>query len=261
MSFDQQLNTAAGREGFIAVWEDDSLRDGPGNLDIFARGFFPGGCASEIEEFRVNMVFGGDQRHPDVAMDDAGNFVVVWEDDTDGNGYYEIYMRGFHADGTDRFASAVVNSVTTGPQLRPAIYGAPNGDFVILWEDDSNKDGKFVVMGRAFSANGSSRVADFRVSATSGDNTQPDICVNADGSWTASWTYDAAADGATDVEYRNYKADGTASAVTRANIIQDGPQLQPAIGCTPAGDRVIVWQDDSDEDSYYDIFGRGIIKQ
>ncbi len=50
-----------------------------------------------------------------------GKFVVVWEDDKDGNGYYQIYARGFNANGSQRFADMTVNSVASGQQRRPAI--------------------------------------------------------------------------------------------------------------------------------------------
>jgi len=38
----------------------------------------------------VNSVSKGQQRDPIVAMDTDGNFVVVWEDDKDKNGWYQI---------------------------------------------------------------------------------------------------------------------------------------------------------------------------
>ena len=36
-----------------------------------------------------------------VLQDAGANIVVVWEDDTDGNGFYQIKARGFLADGSD----------------------------------------------------------------------------------------------------------------------------------------------------------------
>ena len=43
-------------------------------------------------------------------MDSNGNFVVVWHDDNDNNGYYDILARGFNAIGNQRFADLTVNT-------------------------------------------------------------------------------------------------------------------------------------------------------
>lgn len=354
--------------GFIAVWEDDSSSDdGMGNHDIFAKGFFAGGCASEVAEFTVNAETSFDQRHPDIAMDAAGNFVIVWEDDKDGNGYYEIFMRGFysdgterfarkkvntvsgnqqfnpkvamapdgrfvvawedysngaatpqvfmrgfnsdgtprfadrnvmdtveglrlkpdlfldananivvvweddtgadgyyqifakgfHADGSDRFGRKVVNSKSAGQQRNPAVHGNSSGSFVVVWEDDQDKDGKYNVMGRAFHADGTQKIADSTMSGTSGNHTEPDVCMNEDGAFTVTWTDDSDSTGIPDIYWRHYSATGEAGDASRVNYIQDGSQYRSAIGCTPKGARVVLWEDDNDGNGYYEIFGRG----
>ena len=63
----------------------------------------------------------GQQLRPAVAIDSDGDFVVVWEDDQDGNGFYQIYARGFASDGKEAFADIAVNQVASGQQLKPAI--------------------------------------------------------------------------------------------------------------------------------------------
>lgn len=353
---------------FIAVWQDDSSTDdGTGNHDIFAKGFLAGGCASDLKEFTVNAETSGDQRHPDIAMDAAGNFVVVWEDDKDGNGYYEIFMRGFyadgtekfarkrvnsvssnqqfnpsidmapdgrfvvvwedysngastpqvfmrgfnadgtqrfadrnvmnaiegsrlkpdifldananivvaweddtgadgyyqifakgfHADGSDRFGRKVVNSKAAGQQRRPAIDGTSSGAFVVVWEDDQDNNGKYNILGRAFHADGTQQIADLTMSETTGDHTEPDVCMNEDGAFTVTWTDDSASTGIPDIYSRHYSAAGAASDAARVNYIQDGSQYRSAIGCTPNGNRVVLWEDDNDGNGYYEIYGRG----
>jgi hypothetical protein len=55
--------------------------------------------------FRVNVTTSGQQQRPAVATDADGRFVVVWMDDADRNGFFDLVARAFNADGTERLAS------------------------------------------------------------------------------------------------------------------------------------------------------------
>ena len=124
----------------------------------------------------VNSVASGQQLKPDVAMADSGDFVVVWEDDKDNNGYYQIYARGFNANGSQRFADMTVNSVASGQQLKPAVAMTIDGKFVVVWEDDKDGNGYYQIYARGFNANGSQRFADMTVnSVASGQQRRPAI--------------------------------------------------------------------------------------
>ena len=124
-----------------AVWEDDtSCGDGKNssktNHDIAGRIFYAGGC-QKIARFTVNAEVKGDQKTPAVAMDSKGNFVVVWASDIDGDGNYDILMRGFDENGKERIKETHVNTTTAGQQSNPTIAMAANGRFVVAWEDES----------------------------------------------------------------------------------------------------------------------------
>ncbi len=70
----------------------------------------------------------------DVAMDDAGNFVVTWisNDDVDR----DVYFRRYSATGSAGTKTRV-NSSTIDFQIRPKIDMAGNGDFVIYWQSNT----------------------------------------------------------------------------------------------------------------------------
>ncbi len=83
---------ASGR--FVVAWTS-SGQDGDG-YGIFAHRF--SSTASPMgAEFRVNSYTTGNQRIPEVAMDDAGDFVVTWMDDdaVDGDGGSAVARRFF----------------------------------------------------------------------------------------------------------------------------------------------------------------------
>ena len=50
-----------------------------------------------------------------IAMGSNGRFVVVWQDDNDQNGYYQIYARVFHANGASHISDFTVNSDSRPP--------------------------------------------------------------------------------------------------------------------------------------------------
>ena len=243
---------------FVAVWEDDSSSaDGSGH-DIAARIFYGGGC-NKVSQFFVNAETAGDQGTPDVAMDKDGNFVVVWADDKDANGVYEIFMRGFDASGKERFARKTVNSVAKGQQRNPAIAMNPNGQFVVVWEDESNGADTPQVFVRGFNADGSQRFADRNVEGTvQGSRRKPDVGIADDGTFVVTWEDDKDANGAFQVYAKGFNADGSDRLKTFVvNSVSDGQQLNPSIGMNGDGTFYIAYEDDADKNGVYRVKARG----
>lgn len=85
---------------------------------------------------------------PAIARSADDFFVVVWEDDADGNGYTEVRARTFSPDGCEEHASFRVNSVSTGNQNAPQVYSHPDGRFVVIWEDE--RTGEFAIRARVY---------------------------------------------------------------------------------------------------------------
>lgn len=56
-----------------------------------------------------------------------GDFVVVWQDDNDENGVWEVFARGFAANARTLFNDIVVNTNSTGNQLAPAVAAYKDG--------------------------------------------------------------------------------------------------------------------------------------
>ena len=159
---------------FVTVWEDDSDKsDDPNDQkgydwtaydwptsdakifhhDIMMRLFCPTGCV-DSKELVVNTSTQGQQRHPDVAMDKDGNFVVVWEDDKADTGYSEINMRGFDVTGRERFAVQTVNTTSAGLQIAPAIAMASDGQFIVVWQSKETKESDRKIYARRFKNDG-----------------------------------------------------------------------------------------------------------
>jgi hypothetical protein len=255
----QQRNPVVAMDGagnFTVAWEDD--QDGNGYYQVMARGFMANGNAL-FADLTVNTEGDGQQRNPTIAMDPMGNFVVAWEDDQDENGFYQILMRGFNADGTQRFSDRTVNSLGDGQQRKPAIAMDGLGRFVVTWEDDQDGNGFYQIMARGFSANGGSRFNDITVnSVDDGQQRRPAIAMDAVGRFVVAWEDDQDGNGFFQILARGFEPAGTASfADITVNTVSDGQQLKPAIGLDAGANFVVAWEDDQDENGFWQVLARG----
>lgn len=253
--FDPRI-AAAPSGNFVAVWEDDN--DGNGVGQIYARGFDKDGNALFAQK-TVNSVAAGDQRRPDVAIDDAGRFSVVWEDDQNSDNNWDVLARGFNADGSERFHDAAVNTVTTGQQTRPAVGSDPQGNFVVTWEDDQDGNNYYQILARGFNAAGAQRFATMTVNTVSaGQQFNPAIAVDGTGRFVVAWEDDQDDDGLFQIYARGLTATG-ANRFNQlaANTNTAGQHGQPSVSADNAGNFVVVWEDDEDNNGFYQIYGRG----
>lgn len=244
---------------WIAVWEDDSsAADGAGHHDIKARGFASGGCAG-FPELVVNPVTDGHQQTPAMAVDAAGNFVVVWADDRDDNGVFQLNARGLAADGSERIPVFTVNSAAQGQQTAPVVAMAPDGRFVVAWEDDPASDGRQQILVRGFAPDGTQSFADRSVhDDVAGQRIRPAIGMDANAEFVVAWQDDSDGNGTYQIKARGFDASGAPRfAAMTVNSVAQGQQRNPAIGVSATGRFVVGWEDDQDGDGLYQIIARG----
>ena len=251
--FQDGFDFLAGALEYLVVWEDDP--DGNGFNDLRARG----DSASPVDQ-RINVDASGEQRSVKMAMADNGDFVVTWANDGDLNGFYDIFVRGFRADGTERFSTRKVNVDSSGQQQDPDIAMAPNGDFVIVWADDLDNNGFFQIRGRGYFANGSQKFADNQSLNDKGDGDQlnPVVGMADDGSFVVAWEDDQDNDKIFDISARRFSANGTPR-FPQFYIRNDtaGLQEDPDIAVGPDGGFVVVWRDDRDMNFFGQILASG----
>jgi hypothetical protein len=87
-------------------------------------------------EFQVNTYTTNSQTSPSVAMDDAGNFVVVWFSTHPGDFPFSWSIVGqrYNGAGTAVGPEFQMNTYTTGDQKLPAVAADGAGKFVVAWE-------------------------------------------------------------------------------------------------------------------------------
>jgi hypothetical protein len=132
-----------------------------------------------------------------------GSFVVAWEDDRNENSIYQIRAAGFNSMGTRRFGDITVNADLRGQQLKPEVAMAPDGSFVVTWEDDRNENGTYQIRAARFNSTGATRLfyeADITVNEdSSGQQRRPDVAVDTGSNLVVVWEDDINANGYTEI--------------------------------------------------------------
>jgi hypothetical protein len=174
--------TAAPDGRFVVVWA------GAGNQDpigVFAQRYDATGAAVG-PEFRVNNHTDNAQLDPDVAMDAAGNFVVVWRTSAQFDGD-DIMARRYDASGVPTTAEFRVNVYTTAAQELPVVAADARGGFVVAWAGAGQGD-PGGIFARRYEATGEVS-PEFRVNeATAGEQAGPRVAMDATGDFVVAWT-------------------------------------------------------------------------
>ncbi|WP_241262675.1 choice-of-anchor U domain-containing protein [Parahaliea mediterranea] len=125
----------------IVVWHsDDSGADG---TDIFMRRLNASGNALHAAPVRVNSVTTGDQQHGRVAINETGEFVIVWMgSDASGTG---VYMRTFDRNGNPQGVETRVNQTTAGDQEMPVVDINDAGLVTVAWSGNGPGDSQGIV--------------------------------------------------------------------------------------------------------------------
>jgi hypothetical protein len=203
---------------------------------------------------QVNATTSTRKERPDVAMDDAGNFVVTWESmHQDGNGY-GVYARRYDAAGVAQGGEFRVNTFTTGAQWFPAVAMDDDGDFVVTWSDFAQPG----IYAQRYDEMGVAQGAEFRVNAGTAHAQTSDIAVAGEGSFTVTWQSDEEGLG-WGILARTFSAGGVPQQHQfRVNTTAASDQTEPAAAMSADGKAVIAWQGIAGP--FADIFARRFVE-
>ncbi|WP_340679671.1 hypothetical protein [Paraglaciecola sp.] len=241
---------------FVVTWQDD--HDENGFYEIKAKGFDING--NEILPlFTVNEVAEGQQVNPDIAMNSAsGNFVIVWQDDRDNNGFYNIRLRTFDINGQGTIGSTLVNSDLNGQQRRPQV-DMNGSSIVVTWEDDKDNNDYYNIYGRVANYNDIDLTwsDQFKVNSdAAGHQYWPDVSMNAGGDIAFVWQDDKDENGYYNILARTYENVNDAlkpDAEFTANTTKKGQQYTPKVSLNNTDKLVVTWSDDKDKNGEYEV--------
>ena len=164
---------------------------------------------------------------------------VCWASTDAGDGSGDcVRGRRIDAGGTLPGGDVVINSVTAGNQLYPAVAGLPSGGFAACWISlDDNEHGK--VRMRTFHALGIPASADVPVGTdAAAQEFNPDVAGFPDGRSAIVWSEQAAQAAIRGALISVDGIPGGAFAVTSATVPFDGA---PKVSALPDGRFVVTW--------------------
>lgn len=264
-TIDLQVDPAIDRNAqgdFVVTWMS-YFQTGGDEFDIFAQRFDSAGTAIG-GELQVNTFTTGYQGNPDVALDDAGNFLVVWESiDQDGS-LGGIYGQRFDGDGNPAGSEFRVNTTTASDQNDP-VAAAHNNGFIVVWEDEGFDGGSETVVLQALDASGGALGSEVQVNTyTPGNQEDPNVAVAADGTFAISWE-STDQDGSDDGIFAQV-FDATRQPVgseVQMNVYTLLHQEDADIASDGQGGFMVVWESDAQVSgiSGDDIIGRQLSSQ
>ncbi|MEV4757310.1 hypothetical protein AB0J86_19645 [Micromonospora sp. NPDC049559] len=245
--------------GFAVAWED--VQSGASPTIRLARYASIGSKTFESQVSRT-AASGGGQHRPDVGMSAAGNIAVGWEEDTDGNGYYNIALKVLTPSGGTKVAEFAANDDDAGQQRAASVAVNFNGDIAVAWEGDQT--GKVRLYSRLFTPTGAAVSTDRLVTEDSpgvgdpvGAQSAPRIALDDQRNTVVAWT--EVGYSGTDVWARGFNPDGTVAGrlpATRFNATTAQRQDQVALAVSAFGEVNVAYTDDADGNGFDQIILR-----
>ncbi len=241
---------------------------------IYARLFNLQG-AVQTNEMQVNTTVTDRQDRSDVAMDQNGDFTVVWESYQENRISWGIEGQRFSATGAKVGGEFQINQYTNGQQMDPHVAMDLAGDFAVTWESYGQDGSGYGIYARRYNAAGAAQGNAFLVNnlITSNWQVTPDIGMDAKGDFVITWSSfgqdQQAGTGSPVAGYsyygiscRMFNADGSDYQYTdpttgkvstgewRVNAALDSSEISPVIGVGQNEEFAIVWVN-SDQGQLY----------
>jgi hypothetical protein len=139
---------AMNSRGYLLVaWDGHPQR--ASEDDIYTRLYDPNGVPRGAP-VAVNTIRAGAQQLPQAAINDANEFVIVWEHDTgDANAATEIAARYFDRNGVPVGEQFQLNTYTPGAQRYPDVALTGAGFFLAAWESNGQDGSGYGIFGSA----------------------------------------------------------------------------------------------------------------
>jgi len=216
---------------FVVVW----TRYFAGQFDVFGRRFASDG-APLGPQFRVNT-FTAHEMMPDVAMDPAGNFVVVW-----GSAGPDVFGQRFASSGVPVGPEFRVNTSTTDGQGEPKVTADSAGNFVVAWTSTGGYLGPAEIVGQRFASDGTPAGPEFRVNTyTTYLQRRPDIAADPSGNFVVIWDGGRIDDPSGVFGQRFASSGPPLGSEFRVNSATTDLQVAASVAADSAGNFVVAW--------------------
>jgi len=232
---------------FVIVWMDGR----EGNWNVYAQRYNNQGQTIGTN-FRVNDLNSDFQGYPEVSVEKNGRFIVVWEDQRNGNS--DVYGQRFDASGNRIGVNFKCNDdIGTANQSGSDITIDNSGNFIVAWVD--TRLGNTDIFAQRYNQSGNPLGSNFRVNndATTQSQNTPTIEVNGQGNFSIAWEDNRQSNN--DIYYQMYNSNGTPLGVNQKvnDDVASSHQRCSWITQGGLGNYVAVWEDERTNNT--DIYG------
>jgi hypothetical protein len=239
---------------FVVVW-DSSLQDGNG-LGVFGQRF-DATATPQGAEFQVNTFVTGNQSGASVALDPAGDFVVVWSSPQDGSSF-GVFGQRYDASGSAQGPEFRVNTFTTFQQYAATVAKRPDGSFFVAWAGDGQDGNMRGVFAQRYDASGVPQGGEFRVNSHTTDaQAAPKVAADADGDFVVLWISSGQDGSSNGIFGQRYNpSGGIAGGEFRVNSYTTSSQFYPSIAFNGTDRFVVAWSSFGQDGSSWGVFGQ-----
>ncbi|MBN2087902.1 hypothetical protein JW758_06175 [Candidatus Peregrinibacteria bacterium] len=182
----QNPRIAMGKDGdYVMVWQSYQ-QDGSGT-GIYGRHFSADGKKIS-DEFRANTFLIGNQSNPDIAMNEAGQYVIVWMSEGQNGFLKDIHAQIFNSEGEKIGKEIKVSSGERRIEDSPSVAIDRKGNFMVVWQGYKNDD--WNIYGQIFDSTGNRKSDnDILVNKTTEFEQQhPDVVTIASNKFMVVWS-------------------------------------------------------------------------
>ncbi|HEY6565552.1 MAG TPA: hypothetical protein VIY86_13775, partial [Pirellulaceae bacterium] len=170
----------------VVTWHGSGVGESAG---IFARRVDSTGQPVG-DDILVNSTVLGEQSHASIAIDDSGNFAVVWTSRGSGSEGRDIFLQRFSADGTRVGSEVRVNTTTAGSQHHAVVDRAGNGEFVVAWNSFAQDGEGWGIFAQRFDDQGNRVGTERRLNqTTAGHQMDVSLALAESGEFVAAWSH------------------------------------------------------------------------
>lgn len=240
---------------FVIVWtEYYTDRDGDGS-GIFAQRFSADGVKVG-NEFQVNTTGTNEQRSPDMAISESGDFVVTWTSYVDNSRLTDVFAQRFNNSGEKVGTEFLVNQTTTRYQSFSSVAMDLEGNFVVTWGSDFGSTRN--ILSRRFDSNGIALSDEFQVNTTTMNiSSGSSIAMDDDGDFVVAWQQYGLDGDAAGIFAQRFNREGTKQGTEfLVNSTTIFFQVGPVVALDSDGDFIIGWASYGQDSPDYGVYAQ-----
>jgi len=215
--------------------------------------FFASVCGAE---FQVNTHTTNDQRNAAIAMDETGNFVVVWSSYLQDGSSNGVFGRLFDPNCGQLSEEFQVNTTSSGNQAEPAVAMDAAAGFIVAWQgpgfiEEDRED----IYAQRFDPNGAPAGEEFLVNSYMDDQQLfPCAAMNGNGTFVIVWeNNNTPLEGDKAIYGRLYDSNGVGFGAEFLVNAESAVCRYPDVAADVNGNFAVVWMEDKSSNS---IMGR-----